>query len=460
MNTASKTIAAVAAAAAVGGGIVGVNYLSEESKPSDSSAVIDDVVAATVAIPKVELPKVTVYTVKTPAVSLVRIVSQLELDKLNIPHAQTAAVKSANVGGDIVVIPSPEGERIVVPSPGGDIVAVPTPAGYKITVPDVADPAARMPQLIALQKLQQKLFRDQRNLMYDKSIGLDSASWSKWLKIYQTAEPYQVEYKPLRKGLRIISEVKCPEDSVQLKQLDQSLEAYARFHYNAVLLTFDLSEPLYKLADVIDYIKSKEMSVIIAYSGPENLSWSIFKDPDKLEKYLSTLGAKADALLLGWRRTGLHLFLPDRQWTDFLIRSARKLNAGLPVIGQAYLGENAESNGSENAVAYHVPENVSAVLVFGIGYSRVATEAAIKKFFPEIAGLEKIGLVLGERPYFDTLHDTKKSRAENLRIKRDIERRMLYGGCVSTLTLHGDGSDGTYGQKGCTNNLCLPYIKK
>ena len=70
--------------------------------------------------------------------------------------------------------------------------------------PGVASYTSRMPDLIALQKLQGKLFRDQRNLIYDPAVGIDSASWTKWIKIYQSAEykNYSPEFVELAPGLR------------------------------------------------------------------------------------------------------------------------------------------------------------------------------------------------------------------------------------------------------------------
>lgn len=302
----------------------------------------------------------------------------------------------------------------------------------------------------------QTLFRDKRNLAHDRSIGIDSDAWKKWIEIYRKNEPYAIAYKPMPAGLRIIAEVKCPQDSAQIETLDKNLEAYKAAGYNAVLLTFDLTEPLSKLLDVISFVKSKDMRVVFSYAGPERLEWSVFQDPDKIADYLSSIGAASDAFLIGWRRTSLHLLIPDPQWINFLIRHARKCNQDLPVIGEAYLGQTAESNESERAVTYNIPENISAVLIFGIGYKGVAIERAIDLVFPQAKGLPRIGLAIGERPYFDSRNDTKKSMEENNKIKAKIESRFLRAGCIGTMTIRGDGSDGIY-DKTVTENLCLPY---
>ena len=59
----------------------------------------------------------------------------------------------------------------------------------------------------------------------------------------------------------------------------ENLEYYQSRGYNAVLVTFTTGEPLYRLADTIDYLKSCGLTVIIAYAGRENLNESLFRDP-------------------------------------------------------------------------------------------------------------------------------------------------------------------------------------
>lgn len=437
MNNASKTVAAVAAAAVLGGGVVGINeYLSEPEKTDGVKAesVVDDVQPVTVEVPRVAIPRVEIPRVAVPGVVTVRILSPLELEELGIPAPEMPSVDATE-------------------SPPASV------APSSAETPGVASYTSRMPGLIALQKLQGKLFRDQRNLMYDPAVGIDSASWTKWIKIYQSAEykNYSPEFVELAPGLRIIAEVKCPENTEQFQRMSENLEYYMSRGYNAVLVTFTTDEPLYRLADTIDYLKSLGLKIVIAYSGRENLHTSIFKDPDKLAEFLRELGAKADALLLGWGRTSLHLFLPDRSWTNFLIKNARSKNSRLGVVGMAYFGETAEK---QIGVTYDVPENCSAVLIVGLGFPGASTKTTLKKLFPEIVDHpHKIGLVVGERPYFDSLHDTGKTKKQNDQIKRRIELRIMQAGCGSTMTYSGDGSDGQYGRKDRTENLCLPYGK-
>lgn len=441
MSFAGKTIAAVAAAAAVGGGIVGVNYLSKESIESKTPEAVDDVVAVSVEIPKVEIPKVAVYKVDVPGVNLVRVVTELELEKINLPKTAAIDGQFGQIGqvGQVVVIPSPEGARIAVPSAGGDVVAIPTPDGYRIVVPEVADPAARMPQLIALQKIQQVLFRDQRNLMYDKSIGIDSAIWAKWIAIYKADAPYSLEHVKLEKGLRMIAEVTAPQSADEIRTLDANLEHYKKLGYNAALLTFDCTEELYRLLDLAGLIRSKELAVWIAYSGPEDLRHSVFADPDRLSKFLSELGAVSDGFVIGWRRTALHLFEQDRQFYNVMLKAVRSRNKNIRVLGEAYIGETASTPEYTRTVSYNVPANVSGVIVSGLGFYGVNVEGALHGVFAPVEKFDRVALIVGEKPYHMTLHKTATPRARQEIIKNDLELRFLRAGCAGTITLHGDG---------------------
>ena len=435
MNNASKTVAAVAAAAVLGGGVVAINeYHAEGDKKENAVNFVDDVKPVQVEIPKVDVIRVEPISIETHAVA----VETVETHAVAVETVETHAVNLTRVVSLL------ELETLELPV---------------VEIVSVSNPGECIPRMIELQKLQRELFRDQRNLIYDPSVGIDSESWKKWIGIYRSDEykNYSPEYVELKKGLRIINEVKCPENTEQFRTMRENLKYHMARGYNAVLVTFTTGETLYRLSDTIDYLKSLGLKIVIAYAGRENLKESLFRDPDRLAEFLGELGAKADALLLGWGRTSLHLFLPDKQWTNFLIKNARSKNSRLAVIGMAYFGETAEK---QLGVTYDVPENCSAVLIVGLGFPGASTKTALKKLFPEIIDHpHKIGLVVGERPYFDSLHDTGKTKTQNDQVKRRIELRLLQAGCHSTMTYSGDGSDGQYGRTDRTENLCLPYGK-
>ena len=422
MNVTKTTAAGAAAAAAVAAGVA----LFTATEPAEQTATpgVDDVVPVTVEIPSVEIPTVAAVTVSAATAPAITVNSFREVTLEVLEAAEVPPVQSA-----------------------------------PLDVPGVPDLTADLPALVRLRSALLQLMRDQRTVMY-ATIRADDPLWQRWIDIYRSPEyaDYVAEYKPLEPGLRIINEVKCPADAAEFSTMQSRLDYYAARGYNAVLVTFDTTENLSRLCVTVDGIRPAGFRIVIAYAGREHLSEPVFRDPDVLRRWLATLGAKADALLLGWRRTSLHLFLPDKPFTNFLIRSAREGNPDLPFIGMAYYGETAKTM---QGVTYDVPQNCAAVLVVGIGYPRASSGTALQKLFPEVVNHPHlIGLAVGERPYFDSLHDTGKTQAENDAIKRRIELRLLRAGCASTMTYSGDGSDGQYGDKTKTENLCRWYGKE
>lgn len=392
-----------------------------------------------VATPVVKVPKVELPVVEVP--------------KVIMPEITGVKVLSASIGAYRLPVLSDLSD---VSDRSGLTVGVQTAS---VSVPLIASGAARIPQVQAMLREAQTVLADQRNLRYDPEFGIDSAAWKKWLAIYRKNEPYTLEYQPLPAGLRIIAEVKCPADADQVSTLDRNLEFYAKQGYNAVLLTFDTTEDLSRLLDTAALIRAHGLKIVCAYAGPEKLQWSVFRDPDVIEQYISRLCMVSDAFLIGWRRTSCHLLIQDDAFRNHLLRAARKLNPNVAIIGEAYYGQTAHSNHRTDHVTYNVPANASAVLLFGIGYKGVAIELAMDGMFPAVRNLPRIGLAIGEKPYFDTRNDTGKTVSQNLAVKQRIERRFRSGGCVGTLTIRGDGSDGVY-DKRFTENLSQKYGKE
>ena len=287
-------------------------------------------------LPEVEIPVVTAPKVEVPVV---------EIPKVDVPEVERP----------VIIVPGVTGMEIV----GSGEAST---AG--VTVPQVASVSDRVPEMMKMIRTA-KSFADQRNLRFEPEISLDSAVWRKWMKIYQSNQPYTPAYKELPQGLRIIAEVKCPEDEGQEATLGKNLDFYAKQGYNAALLTFDTTENIDRLLETAKIIRAHGMKIVCAYSGPEKLRWSIYRDPDVIEQYVSRVCAVSDAFLIGWCRTSAHLLIMDRPFRDHLLRAARKLNPDVAIIGEAFYGETALNR---RTVTYNVPDNASAVLLFGIGY--------------------------------------------------------------------------------------------
>ncbi len=368
--------------------------------------------------------------------------------------AITVDIPLVNTVGVAAAIATPEKLEKITP----ETISVDTSkAADSLKVSSVTDD---LPRFAQLQRQQQELLTDQRSLKHDPTLGkLDSTSWAKWAKIFidPTVLGYSPEFKPLQMGLKIISEVRCPRSPEEMTVLAKRLADYRRKKFNAVLLCFDTTEDLIQLAMTADYIKSTGMKIIIVYvGGKESLHAPVFRDPDEIAKFISRLATRADAILTGHWRTSVHLYLPDKAYTNYIIRFARDANPEIGIIGQAYWGQTAATGTEEKnfTTTIALPENSSAVLITGLGYPGAANRNALKQLFAAVADHpHKIGFVVGEKPYFSSTRHTGRSHKFNEALKRQIERQLLKAGFQSTLTFSADGSN----RDGSSENLCKEY---
>ena len=330
-------------------------------------------------------------------------------------------------------------------------VTVCTPVGTTVPVvdlPEVSNPADRIGKVQNFLKMALVKFRDQRNWKSDRTFGIDSESVEKWLKIYDGSDPASRSYAVASgsdrlKGLRMIAEVHHPIDQNALRK---NLAMYQQKGYNAVLLTFGYQgETLAEVIAAADLIRGTGLKVWFAYSGPEKLEHSVFMDPDVLKKYLQELSIRADGFLIGWRRTSVHLLVQDEPFRDYLIKCVRDVNPSLSVLGEAYYGMTAHTN-HYMRVTYNLPEHASGCYVMGFGFGGYDPGYYLSRL-NRIKDMPKVAVIVGEKPYYGSTNATGRSFEENLRIKQEIENRWLAAGCVGTITLHGDCSDGIYNEK-------------
>ena len=389
----------------------------------------------------------------------------------NLPPVEISTVNpvTVNIANPFYEIKTIKTEEVSVPMSRITPVAVSPPRVFmkEVETLAVSDQSKDIHLVIAHEQKLRDMFRDQRNVKNDPSLRLGSKNIEQWFRIFEdeTVRNYVMDYIPLEKELRIITEVTSPQDNQEFKVLEQRLIFYSQWGYNAVLVTFDTSEQLYLIRKACDLIRSLNMKIVLAYSGGrENLNDSVFRDPDKIERFIKELAPAADAFLLGWRRTSVHLYLPDEQYVNWIIKTVRFANPYIPIIGEAYYGQTAETNYEDVherkfSVTYNLPKNVSAVLVIGLGYPNVSCKEAFHAIFPAIKNVKnKIALVVGEKPYADTINYTGRTFIENLKIKRQLEYRLKHAGFQSVMTYSGDGSFGMYSPS-ITDNLCIDYKK-
>ena len=377
------------------------------------------------------LPPVAMATVKTATVPLPVIqLAEVTLPAIKLPEIKTVFIISADWS-----------DRSAPVNGGLAIATVPVP---KVVITTAAD----MTAVKELRETKTRLFRDQRNLIYDSTAAPGNVDFNAWLDLYKNHTPYTGAYIPLQDEVRMVAELRYPIDE---KVLADNLTFYKSKGYNAVLITFDGSEEPYHLTVLADKVTAAGFKVWYAFGGAEDLKLSVFIHPHKLQRLITALAPKCAGMLLHWRRTSQHLLLQDRPFTDFLIRSAREVNPDLQIIGESYFGENAETKG-KFAVATSVPANSSGVLLQNVGYSFYSPAKVFKKLFAHLKDVPKLVLVLGEKPYYATRRRNKLSFEQNWQIKRSIEERFLAAGAAGTVTLHGDGSNGLY-NRNHTDNL-------
>ena len=183
-----------------------------------------------------------------------------------------------------------------------------------------------------------------------------------------------------------------------------------------------------------------------------------FKNPDELAENLRRFARISEGFILGWRKTSLHLFEQDPQFTNFILKNVRSGNPQIYILGEAYYGQTASSNHSTRNLQYNIPDNASGAAVIGLGYNGVAVEPVMNSLLKKIKDYPKVAMIIGDRPYYATNHYNGKNFIENFQIKMKLVGRWMKAGARGVMVSHGDGSDGNY-SKDHTDNLGATPVK-
>lgn len=212
---------------------------------------------------------------------------------------------------------------------------------------------------------------DSRNIDFDPTLrSAYAAKWSAWSRIYQRYADWSGERVELAAGpIRGAAEYRF-NAAPDFREL-------AAAGYNTVVLLFDERDG--DRLGVIHAAHGAGLAVWIAYCPErETHETTVFPDPVRLGSTLRRLGAAADALLIGWRRTSVHLFRQDRAYSAFLIASARADHPGLPVIGEIYAGETSAGYSRADAPALQLPPEASAAIAVNYVIPTVWPEGAFR----------------------------------------------------------------------------------
>lgn len=381
-----------------------------------------------------ELPPVDLADVRTATVQLVTVsLPEIRLPKLLLPEIRTIE--------GVMATPADLSDKS---DQSDTVLAIGTVPVAKVAVPSTADLAAAK----AHRELKSRLFRDKRGLLYDAATGPESSDFAAWVALYKQHTPYTAAHVPLRAGLRMVAELRHPADPAVLAD---NLEFYKGKGYNAVLITFDGSEEPYHLTALADKVTAAGLKVWYAFGGAEDLKLSVFVHPGKLRRLIAAIAPRAEGTLLNWRRTSLHLLLPDRPFTDFFIREGRSANPALQIVCQSYFGHTAE-NENKFKVTTSVPGNASGVLLGNVGYIFYSPAKVLNSLFGHLDKVPKLALILGPEPYYATKGGKRLNFSSAWEIKRRTEERFRAAGVSGTVTYHGDGSNGLY-DRNHTDNL-------
>lgn len=310
-----------------------------------------------------------------------------------------------------------------------------------VAIPTVDDPNTRISNLVALLKELRTKVHDTRSIDHDKTISIDNPAIRDWMSIYEefANKPYTMQYIQMHHGLKMITEARVPKtDEEKAIQLD-NLDWYKAKGYNAVLLSIYMDEQLVDLIELANEITKRGYDLYITYTGIESLYTSVFLDPVLIQRYLATLAPMAKGYLLGWRKTSVHLFIHDPQFTQYLVKCVRDANDKIEILGEGYYGQTADSNLRTDVLTYNMPENASACILSGVGYRNVNAGGVLKGLFGALTKTQKIPVVLGDRAYYKTTNPNGYSFEKNFAIKQEIENKFLRYGAYGIITLHGDG---------------------
>ncbi len=468
---------------ALGGLVVSV-VLAEEV--IDESGVDIPVSMPSVAIPTVQIPVVVIPVVVIPQVCLVTILTPAEmativdnpsitLDTVLIPNAD-----SSNITLDTVLIPNAgnpvrafrSSPVVTKPMSKSDLISKVILPSIQDAGKGVAENLVKLNTGIANEMTFQKtdhpknFIGDKRTIQYLRDIGSGNLIWKAWKAVYAKDYPPMVHVRvPDVTQIKMICEMKATQTQAERDNLIKELTYFKSFpvvidgrtvyqSYNTVLAVWEGEAPS-TLLEQIALVKGMGYKVFFSYGTRERLEDKIFIDPEKYRYGLTLLASSCDGYLVGWRRTSLHLFKADNKFVDYSISCVRQGNTTIPVFGEIYRGyagnTNKDGSYNENEFCINVPANASGAFVVNFGFQGVRPDGVLK-LIRASTDVPLIALIVGERPYYMSRNDNKKSKAENRTIIDGIEKRFKKFD-FGTATLAGDGSNEIY-NKNVSDDLC------
>lgn len=416
MSKTTNTIAAIAAAAAVGTGVYLTTDTAEE--PAVSQIVWE---IPTLELPTLDLPTLDVAEIAIPTADI----PTIDLASPDMPSINSEVSAAEKTLTDIDIL---EDVKIDV-------------AELQLKLPDFIGDAEKV-------ELLRKLTIDQRNMDHSRHPYI--VEWKKIYEQYADVEP--VKFIPLKSGFRMITEVRMPKTQSDLQNLSKHLKFYKSKGCNAALVCFRNGDDPQEITQLIRYVKGHGLYVFFAFGGPESLSDEIYSNPEWFKEILTRCARESHGFM-PWRRSSLHLFIPDKAWNNFVHHTIREANPEIYILGEIYYGMTALEH-PKIKWWFNIPENCSGVMLKNLGYKGFNLENIIKlaRTNGNIPDLPIITTIHGERPYYATRRNNKRTFLQNLDIKFQLEERFIKAGACGSIIFHDDGSDGIYNKK-VVNNL-------
>lgn len=320
-----------------------------------------------------------------------------------------------------------------------------------IEIPSIQIPNLQIPNIENFSKnfkVFQQLVVDQRNFDHSKHLYIDK--WVDIYKKYQNVDP--IQYIPLNINLRMISQVCVYKTLQQRNNLIKNLKFYKSKGYNSALLVFKTNDNVQDLINIARLIKQNNMYVFFAFGDSENLNKDIFCNPQWFENVLTNLAKECHGYM-PWRRSSLHLFIPDKAYNNYVHHTLRKANPNIYIMGEIYYGMTAINHPKIDWFS-NIPTNCSGIMLKNFGYKGFNLENIIKitrkKY--NTNDLPIMGVVVGDKPYYATRRKNNLDFEKNFQIKVQLEKRFMKSKIIGTITMHDDGSNGIY-DSNITNNL-------
>ena len=371
-STVGSAVVHVPLVDAIGATPASVQVASVESAGADGASIV----VPLLVIPEVQIGIVSVSSVVIGGMMKIEVedgrlqIVEIETGKVVVPE-----VRIVSIDGSVRIVDVATGDVVVadVRHETVDIV--------NVAVPSVYTPEERMSKWVAFLKEVAGMFKDSRMVENDIGIRLGNEAFEEWMEIYRSYDGKAVAHVGIPREIRMVAEARCPESVQQMATLGRNLAFYASRGYTSVLLSIYGNETESSLRATVKQIRNAGMKVWFAFSGRESLKDTLFVSPREIERCFSVVAPEAEGMLVGWRRTSVHLFLMDAEYSSFLMRTARKYNHSLAILGEGYYGQTAGSKGRTNFLTYNMPANVSGCALVGVGFSSVNPRMALNGLY-------------------------------------------------------------------------------